>query len=590
MDLDPHWLRPEWFLALLVLVPLLLVVLRRARRASRWNDLVDPALRPFVLVGADGLLSMRALAFLALGWFLLVIALAGPAWQLASRPVFRIEQPRVLLLDLSESMRALDVSPTRLGRARFEVMDLLDGTEEGQFALIAFGAEPFLVSPLTTDAATVREQVPVLAPGILPLTGARRTDLALDFAAALLRRTGAAGADVVLVTDAIAPRQPALASAAALKSAGHRVSVLAVASGADFDDLARSGGGIAVSAQADDSDTSRLLALQGDRRVSEGADQVSIDRQWRDDGPWLLLLLLPLAALAFRRGWLGLWPMALLLGAPSQPLQASPWEALWLRPGQQAIRDAASGRLAAALETSSDPRWRAAFRYQAGDYAGALQELTGQAGVAAHYNRGNVLARLGRYEAAIAEYGAALALEPDHADAGHNRDLLRGLIRRPPGKTTLQSDQGQSDQGQSDQKQSDQDQTVGEAGEGGATDTPHAQGVEAETETAAGRAPRAPERGGAPEPPAGERADDSAALEPSRRAADPAADREPAPADDDRGEVEATGGREAVENEDPQSQPSAADAYLLRQVRDDPSRLMRERLLLQYLRRHGQLH
>lgn len=590
MGLELHWLRPAWLLALPALALLFGLILWRARRASRWESLVDPALRPLVLTGGARSLGWPPLVMLGLAWLLLVLALAGPAWQRGVRPVFRIEQPRVLLLDLSDTLRARDVAPTRLARARFEVMDLLNGTDEGQFALVAFGAEPFLIAPLTTDAATVSEQVPLLAPDVLPLRGERRTDLALRFATNLLRRSGAAGADVLLITDAVGASEQAVDAAASLGAAGHRVSVLAIVPNSGFEALARAGGGVVVAARADDLDTQRLLALQGDTDLDGETEQATLDRQWRDDGPWLLLLVLPLAALAFRRGWIGLWPVALLL-MPPQPVQAAFWDDLWLRPQQQALRDAAAGRLDAALMERLDPGWRAALRHAAGDFEGALQELSGRTGARAHYNRGNLLARLGRVEEAVAEYDAALEAQPGHADARHNRELLLELMRtRTPPPILRSGDGGGSGSGSGDADHTSTPPGVSDSSAARRGDASSAIESAGDLSGTAGTS----EGSASARSDAGRRASDAAAelsppptsRMPERGTSDRAAERQ-----DGAGSVVGqTPDARLAPEEAPDARQAEADAYLLRQVPDEPGRLLRERLMLQYLRRHGQLH
>lgn len=625
MLLDVHWLRPGW-LALLPLLGLALLWLTlRVRRGRQWEALVDARLRPFVLTAAGGGRAGPLLAALGLGWLLVVLALAGPAWRLAERPVFRIEQPRVLLLDLSPSMQAADIAPSRLARARFEVMDLLRGAEEGQFALIAFGAEPFLIAPLTTDAGTIQEQVPLLEPAVMPVVGERRTDLALQLAGRLLRRSAVAAADVILITDAAAPAEGARAAAAALADAGHRVSVLALAQGRALDAVARAGTGIVTASRADDLDTARLLALQPGGASATDGERVSLERQWRDDGPWLLLLLLPLAAVVFRRGWLAVVPLA-VLSLPPVPVQAGFWEDLWLRPEQRALLDADAGRLASALARVDGSRWRAALHYRAGDYAGALAALSGETGAEAHYNRGNVLAHLGRFEDAVGEYDAALALQPEHADARHNRRLVLDLMESPAEVRAAAGGDAAARQGRDDRGAGNGAGGLGAAGgaqaAGGGDSVATLQvpaGSGASTSAigaAAGQSDETDATTAAVQQavPAREarldvRTAQESAAAPSDRSPplNPPANEVPTGAlgaKTGRGGIGALGvGGEAPPAHEDGTTPAltaadegadgahaTADAYLLQQVPDDPGRLLRERLMLQYLRRHGELH
>lgn len=628
------FLRPLWLLALLPLAALWIVLALRVRRARRWEDLVDAHLRDAVLSGDTDARRWVPLTLLGLAWLLLAAALAGPVWQQEARPVYRIEQARVLLLDLSPSMDKVDAGSSRLQRARFEVMDLLRAADEGQLGLIAYGAEPFLIAPLTSDAEILLEQVSVLAPDLLPVSGARRTDLALDMAAGLLRRSGAAGGDVILISDALEPPRPdsdsgpdaVLAAAERLRVRGHRLSVLAVAGTGPFSDVVDTGGGILVESRADDLDTARLLALQTGGRRDASGERIAEAGQWRDDGIWLLLPLLPLAALAFRPGWLGLLPLSLCLLLPA-PAHALSWNDLWLRPEQQAWRALERGHADQAGERFDEPRWRAAAFYRAGDYARALGELSGLQGAEAHYNRGNVLARLRRFDAAVAEYDAALLLDPEHRDAQHNRELLKTLLQaqsEPPEAEALSSDQAPELRADDPEDATDGDGSApgsgDDAGAGDLADAAGADGIAAEPGGASGQADIgarndtdadadtnasadreygadsvASQDGNAADPVTGiGRQRPATADRRSSPAVYSAARQPPLAAADDESVQPSNTGAPAMSAEGEQgplddAATAASIDYLLRQVPDDPAGLLRERLMLQYLRRHGQL-
>ncbi|MFN2166692.1 MAG: vWA domain-containing protein, partial [Anaerolineae bacterium] len=490
MPADLHFLRPLWFLALVPIVMLLALLWRRHARDQAWRALVDAHLLPHLLVGADGAPRRLPLTLLGLGWLLAVTALAGPVWERLPQPVFSAAAERVVLLDLSPSMNAADIRPSRLARARFELLDLLRATKEGQVALIAFGPEPFLVSPLTADAQTIAAQVPRLATDLIPVPGPRRTDRALEMAGELLSQAGAVGGDVILITDAIdddppgekSADSPAVAAARGLAASGVRVSVLGIgtlqgapvprAKGGFSDDpsgairfarldpkgleaVAAAGRGRYVALDAGDRDTLALVdesALQPGKVVEQ--EGLATD-QWREEGPWLLLALLPMAALGFRRGWL-LPIVALVVVLPPEPGWALGWGDLWQRRDQQAAQALAAGDHESAANHFEDPAWRAAARYRTGDYKGALDALANLSGPEADYNRGNALARLGRLDEAVAAYERTLKQVPDHGDAKANLDLIRQLKERqkpppPQSQDSKQSQPGsQGGQGQSE--------------------------------------------------------------------------------------------------------------------------------------------
>lgn len=618
-------LRPYWLLALLPLLVLWVWLARRALRARRWEDLIDPHLRDAVL-SADGERGLwTPLILFAVGSLLVLAALSGPVWQRQSRPIYRIEQPRVLVMDLSPDMNPGNQPVTGLQRARFEVLDLLRFADEGQIALIGYGSEPFVIAPLTTDAATIIEQVPALAPDLLPMSGLARVDLALDMAASLMRRSGAVEGDVILVAGALPWPERALEAAARLRAAGHRLSVLAVADVPAFEPLVRAGGGLLLQARVDALDTERLLALANNQHLTPVNDRMTNNAEWRDQGYWLLLLALPLAALAFRRGWLGLLPIVLLL--PPAPVCALSWQDLWLRPEQQALRDLEGNAAAAINDRFSDPDWRAAAHYRAGRYQQALQSLSGLSGAEAHYNRGNTLAQLRRFAAAIAEYDAALSSDPNHQDARHNRDLLMRYLglpsdsaiadtSRPASQTsTLGSNRaemtgdaelaGQMDRSgtpqevkRSDPSTSPQPQMQTKRSK---VDTPPDSGTAAAI-TQMPVASNLEEQPGLPSRMAANRKADQTLSSGGNGAssqldhpADDAADR--MPAGNAAGAISGPADSMQTRNIPSAAGSDAADArlaydavdYLLRQVPDDPAGLLRARLLLQYLRRHGQL-
>lgn len=623
---EVHLLRPLWLLALLPLLPLWVLLARQASRRRRWEDLIDPHLRDAVLTNERNAGHRAPLFLLATGWLLLIVALAGPVWVLESRPVYRIEQARVLLLDLTAHMDQVEQGTKHLQRARFELMDLLRGVDEGQVALIGYSAEPFLIAPLTSDAGTVLEQVPFLAPDLLPVAGVGRTDLALDMAGALLQRSGAVQGDVILIAAALERPDLALAAGRRLRAAGHRLSVLAVAEepvqgqgqASGLAGLASAGGGLLVQAGFDDADTRRLLALPGERKISRSGDRVATTGQWRDDGYWLLLLVLPIAAVAFRRGWLGLLPIAFLVMPPT-PAQALSWQDLWLRPEQQAFRALQRNPVPAAAEGFTDPRWRAAAFYRAGQYQQALDALTGQADGASHYNRGNTLARLERYSEAIAEYDAALLIDPEHADARHNRDLLLRLLGPPraPVSDAPGPRVGGSSNGAEARAESGAETSPEVDGDSAATAAASAGKEEAaspsNTGNGAGRRPRDGfsdpledgtfgMAGGDPRQQPGWTADNGLA-----QSSEPLANESGVDLDD--GVPDTAGSRPdgrdasrepAIARRLSGSKPAETDSerattgqdpidYWLRQVPDAPEGLLRERLMLQYLRRHGQL-
>ena len=583
-----HFLRPQWFAALLPLAFLLWFLFFRKGAHSNWETVVDEHLLPHVLI--TGVRRKRRMAFVltVAGGLLGIIALAGPAWEKLPQPVFSAQDALVIALDLTRSMDAADVSPSRLERARYKIRDILDQRQEGQTALLVYSGEAFTVTPLTDDSETIKSQLNALDTDIMPVTG-NRTDKALTRALELLKQAGMGRGHVLLISDEADP-DTAGASVDRLREEGYRLSILGVGTrhgtpvllpdggflkGGDgeivipvLDEdglrrLAASGGGIYVRLTKDDQDTGLLTgafsAVQPDAEAA--AADITAD-VWREQGPWLVLCLLPLAALLFRRGYI--LALALVLLSPPEAVYALDWKDLWLRQDQQGQRAMDAGDFAAAAELFADPAWKAAAQHRAGNYQGAIDSLEQLDDAQGNYNTGNALARLGRYHEAIAAYDRTLAQQPDHADAKFNRELLEQELERQQSQQQQQNRDRQQQQGQ-DQQDTEQQQDSQQSGQ----EQPRAGQSGAERPEQDAGEQGQPQQAGAQD----ERQDMKAEQQPA-----PADSmQEQAPPDDIQGQARSDDLRTAEEQQ-------AVDQWL-RRIPDDPSALLRRKFRYQYQQR-----
>lgn len=496
MPPDFHFLRPDWLWAIPIVVAATVLLARRELGPGGWQKVVSAALAPHVLSTSADRRGDYRWWLLGTGAVLSVLALAGPAWQRMDQPVFRSDQALVVALDLSRSMDAQDIAPSRLLRARLKILDMLERRGSGQTALVVYSSNAFTVTPLTTDNDTIAALVNSLSTDIMPSRGSHPI-AAINKGQQLLQQAGAAFGEVLLITDG--GSSPAAERVARdLRESGYTLSVLAVGttdgapiprstggfvtgqSGqiavprleeASLRALARAGGGQFAVLSVDDRDLDVLLSGEVGRR--EAADESLATDQWREEGPWLLLLLLPLAALTFRRGWVLLVALAVL--PVYEPAQASVWEDLWLTKDQQAQRMLDEGAAAEAAELFENPDWRAVAQYRAQDYAGSAADFADGDDARNLYNLGNALARQGRLESAIDAYDQALELDPDDMDAEYNRDLLQQLLeqqqQQQEGEQQSSDEQGEGQESESEGDSEQQDsesssQSDGEPQEG----------------------------------------------------------------------------------------------------------------------------
>ncbi|MFG1478418.1 VWA domain-containing protein [Xanthobacter sp. V4C-4] len=505
---DFHFLRPAWLLAL---VPALLIALAgwRSLRAGRedWRGLVDAHLLRHLAVRGEAGAGRWPVALLLAGWVLASLAMAGPTWRKLPAPALDRLDPTVMVLSLGRTMDATDQAPSRLTAARHKLDDVVARMRGGQVGLIVFADVPFVAAPLTEDGRIIAQMLPELATDLMPVD-ASRPDLAIAKAVELLKGANAREGRIVLVTDGVGD-DPARtrAAAAAAATAGYRVSVIGVGSvmggtraapdggllrGADgapalarmdkarLTQVAEQGGGTFVPLSVDDRDLDAIfaapLAAGGGNPLQDSG--MTAD-QWADMGPYLALVLLLLAPLAFRRGLLFALPLALLVlppgGARAQDGAAPPapaamdtrWSDLWRRPDQQGADAYAGGDYAGAARRFENPEWQASALYKAGRFEEAAAAFGRVPG--GDYNRGNALARAGQLEQALSAYDAALKADPAHADALFNRDLVQQLLKRQKDEEQKKQSGGGGQQ-QNDPKTGDKGQSG--ADKGGEKKTP----------------------------------------------------------------------------------------------------------------------
>lgn len=143
----------------------------------------------------------------------------------------------------------------------------------------------------------------------------------------------------------------------------------------------------------------------------------------------------------------------LLLISYSPFAAAMSWMDLWLRPDQQGIQLLKQGKAEQAAKKFDDLQWQGVANYRAGDYQQAGQKFNRLNTADAHYNRGNALALQGNYQAAIAAYEQALTLNPNHADAKYNLEIVKQQLRQQKQAQTAAQNSAASNN-QSQQKSS----------------------------------------------------------------------------------------------------------------------------------------
>ena len=446
-------------------------------------------------------------AVLVLGALVFIIlAIAGPQYGFQWQKIEREGVDIVIALDCSRSMLSPDIQPTRLDRAKREIIDLLGMLDGDRVALTAFSGTAFLQCPLTLDYQAFDLFLNVLTPDYLPVGG---SDLAAAVRTAVSAFDPQSKADkaVILITDGenTGPDDPVEAAREAEKAA---VKLFCIGVGADqgVPVPATDGGfkkdrkGQIVLSRLDETTLSRMALATGGAYVRSVAGDMDLDAIYRDHirkdlktatvesgrkQIWADRYQWPLA-LGVVALIIGLWLpltrkpvlMLLLVGSLLLPVPES-----WAGPLQEGYKAYEDGDYEQALKSfvqgqlqkPDDPKVLYNLGnayYQNKEYAAArehylealkhLQEKDGDKekinNMAAdlHYNMGNAAFRQGEMETAVKDYEDALELRSDDAQAKENLAFVKQQLQQQKQQQQQQGDQQKDSKDQQPGQQSDQ--------------------------------------------------------------------------------------------------------------------------------------
>lgn len=444
MIADFHFLRPLWLLALVAAPLLVFLIGRRTDVRAQWQGMIAPHLLDHLLIEKGAKRRFHPVHLTAALIAIAALAAAGPTWQREKPPFVEDTAPLAIAIDLTETMNATDISPTRLERAKLKVQDILSMRKGARTALFAYAGTAHMVLPLTDDANLIKTYLAALSPGIMPVTG-RDTGKALQVAEAALAGETVPGT-ILFITDGV--ERTAFEAFAQYKGRNDLM-VLGIGT-ADGGPVKTADGqfltdatGARVRAKLD---VDALKALQsassaqvatvtpddGDvrwivRRIQTSFAQKTAEglTRWYDAGWWLTIPIALLAAFWFRRGWTVRWAVYLiaigtLLSGEKAEAADNSFADLWFTPDQQGQRAVDRGDFDGAAGDFTDPAWQGAALYRIGRYQDAIDAFAQGDTAESYYNQGNALMHLDKAEEAIAAYQQALKRRPDWPEAKQN--------------------------------------------------------------------------------------------------------------------------------------------------------------------------
>lgn len=488
-----HFSHPLWLWAALA-VPAVWIVYflfyRINRHYRQLEKFIDPHLLPYLLVNrANKKNSLwKHLLLWSAVWSFLTIAVAGPRWSYREIETFSKDQSLVILLDLSESMNASDVKPSRLVRAKQKIEDLINLSRGVKIGLIAFAADPHMIAPLTDDIETIRHLLPSIDTGLVYVQGSRLSS-ALDMAYTMLEAEPGNNKALLVISDGGFEDASAILTAKKLAEKGIAIHAMGVGTveGAplkdhkgniikkngtpvlsklekeQFSEISKIGNGHYLEANYSDHDEDIILR----ELESRAEEQMALGKKntiWDERFYWMIFPVLPIILWWFRRG--AFFALALFFFFPAFPLQAD--AGVYFKNTEQLGKEALEeGDYETAVNLFQDPYRKGVSCYKAGHFAEAeklfRQSNREEVASSAAYNIGNSLVQQQKLKEAITAYEDVLKQWPDHTKAKENLELVKKMLEEQKQEN---SDSENPDQQEDQNKENEEKENSGQNDQG----------------------------------------------------------------------------------------------------------------------------
>ncbi len=322
---DFHFIRPYWLLALPLIYLIYVRLKSKIRSAAQWQSFVASHLLKHLTIKGSNKKRMRPYQLFTLLLGLIVFILSGPTFQPEVTPFTEDRAPLVIALELTYTMLAQDLAPTRLERAKQKIRDLLKRRQGARTGLIAYAGSAHIVLPLTDDVELMEIFLESLSPSIMPSEGSQASQ-ALKLSASILQNEEVPGT-VLFMTDGVDVDFSTKAEeftansedqilflafgteeGAPIKDASGVNLENRIAPGVDLIGLrktAKANNASLIQASIDEEDINSLVNRINTHLVNALSQDENV--QWKDTGYYLCWLLALLSLFWFRKGWTIQW-------------------------------------------------------------------------------------------------------------------------------------------------------------------------------------------------------------------------------------------------------------------------------------------
>ncbi len=418
-----HLIRPQWLLCLPVILMAWWKIRQRDKNHESAQAGIASHLAEAMTLKQTGEDRWKPIDTTALALALLVFAACGPSWSRAHNPFQSETAPMVVVLEVTPSMEETDLRPSRLGRAKFKVLDLIERRAGARTAVIVYAGTAHRLAPLTADADILRSMLDAVSLEVMPIGGAN-VIAALELAQAELIASATPGS-ILLVTDGVQS-----ADLQALDTAKDEAPVAVFFAAPDRTPLgALQRASQVVRLTADDSDLDQIQSLA---KSAYQANILGDERlEWEDRGwifAWAGALLI---ALWFRKGWTVRWAVVACLMTLSfgHPTTARADVADWfLTPDQQGMLSYDAQNFDTAAAQFDDPMWQAQSLMRMGKFEEAAGIFARLDTAEAAFAEGYCWHKEERFHQSARAFERAVALRPDYPEAEQNLLLARRMV------------------------------------------------------------------------------------------------------------------------------------------------------------------
>jgi len=440
-----HFLRSEYIQMLCAAIILMVICFFFYRESNTWKRSIAKHLQPYVIqkgtTWKSRLIKLSVIVMFIIG----SISFLGPTWFQVKAPAKKIESQLVIALDLSQSMLAEDIFPSRLERSKFKIHDFLKASPRAETNLLVFAGTTHTAIPFTTDYRIIEDQINGLKPAMMPVQGTQFSSLFQKIDT--IFTDNKAEGKVLLITDDLedvsietvsqflqennvklyvypfATQSGSLIPKTKQNSALNlqRLSSLNAMENLEVLEMT-----------LDNSDVKDLAKAIADTVLFEDKSKEE-QEDWQDNGYWLVIPLVVIFLFSFRKGW-SLSVVLLMLtfnscsDNPDKKSSDFEFKDLWYTKEYQAQQAYNEEDFSIAAQGFSDPLRKGIAYYKSGDYLSAQTAFENDSTTSGFYNLGLTYAKLGKLEEAKVVFEKVLKQDPNNSNASSNVDHLTGAI------------------------------------------------------------------------------------------------------------------------------------------------------------------